>query len=124
MRKAVAVVVGVVILAAVALGGCGGAGGALAAAEGGDDAISAEFSVPADCPRQVLAWSGEGQGDDAGRPWANFHAVDASLSQAEALLAHFDEQPSGEVVWNLSPGRYVVEVNSYAADWRYRLECR
>ena len=109
------------LLLLLALAGCGGA---LVEGRGGDDAISEEFRVTADCPRQVLTWSGAEQGATTGRPWANFHALDAGLSAAAALLAHFDEQPSGEAVWRLPPGRYVVEVNSYAADWRFRLNCR
>lgn len=109
------------LLLLLALAGCGGA---LVEGRGDDDAISDEFFIDADCDEQVLTWSGEAQGAAAGRPWANFHALDAGLSAAAALLAHFDEQPSGEVVWRLPPGRYVVEVNSYAAEWRFRLDCR
>jgi hypothetical protein len=95
----------------------------LSLGNGRGDEVSDDFTVPAGCTRQELAYEGTALDDEVS--WVSFRAVDAngrgqgSVGPNDLLTA-----PEGSGMLSLSPGVHAIEVESWEAEWRYTLKCR
>lgn len=125
----------VAILAVLALAGCGGGSESIAprsatqvqtliTGSGTADEVSRDFDVPADCPRQVLSYSGELIDGPGG--FVNFRVYDTQGNPADSAIgpADLDDAKEGSGMWSLDSGTYSIEITSAGADWSYRLRCR
>ena len=99
------------------------AGRQLATGAGRGNDVSADFTVPAGCPRQLLAYNGAALDAQRTPTWANMRAVDADGQGVEATMADFEDAPSGAASWSLEPGRYAIEVESWNAATSSRQTC-
>ena len=100
------------------------AGQAIVRGSGSGNDVSRDFSVPAGCPRQELAYSGAALDTDVESAWANFRPVDTAGQGMGATMGDFLESPSGRDIWTLDAGRYALEVEAFNAEWEFKLSCR
>lgn len=88
----------------------------------GED-VSPDFNVPASCPRQTLAYEGTPRDDEVS--WAVFRVIDDAGDWQDSVgPVDFIESEDGTGLFSLDPGRYVIEIEAYEAEWRYTLKCR
>ena len=95
----------------------------LSIGSGSGNEAGTDFTVSGSCPRQTLTYSGDAIDPDVESVWAGFRAVDTNGRGAESIIGDFLESPSGSTSWSLGPGQYVIEVESWNAEWEYKLSC-
>jgi hypothetical protein len=124
------------LLLALVIVGCGGGDEPprqsttttrLVSDSGTGNGVSADFTVPAGCNRQLVEY--EATSEEPGEGLGLLHiwpfTVDGERADVSVSSPEVDEQPSGSGYWSLPPGEYYAETDvRFLAEWRYSVTCR